>query len=135
MIDVYRIFSEGDGTSVRIDASRPPDLEAVSQNSVFSDAAPPRRRFVGFPVLLPMLFSLSISTPVGLQDPTSELRGSGAASVWRSWRRRRQRMSLRDARLLALHVLADTERRLENERLADFLFFVSLDDERSTTSL
>jgi len=87
-------------------------------------------RLTAMPVLLPFLLAFSAATvPLLNPNPTSELRRSGAASVWTIDRRRAKRISLRDARLLALQILATTEARLRDERTAEFKFFLSFEED------
>lgn len=93
------------------------------------------QRLAAMPVILPILLAFSAaSVPLITPNPTSELRRSGAASVWTLDRRRAQRISLRDARLLALHILAATEARLRDERTAEFKFFLTFEDDYSAFS-
>jgi len=88
------------------------------------------QRLAAMPVILPILLAFSASSvPLITPNPTSELRRSGAASVWALDRRRAQRISLRDARLLALRILAATETRLREERSAEFKFFLTFEED------
>ena len=87
------------------------------------------------PTLLPMLFAFSVaSVPVVVPNPTAELRRSGALSIGNFDRRRGQRISISEARLLALRVLATTEARLRSERMAEFQFFLTFDEDQSQLS-
>lgn len=96
---------------------------------------PSRRRVVAFPALLPLLFAFSVTTsPLVLHDPTRELRGSGAVSVWGLPTRRGQRISLREARMMALRVMAETEMRLQAEREEEFRLFITFDEDEAPTA-
>jgi hypothetical protein len=88
------------------------------------------QRLVAMPVILPVLLAFSAATvPLTTPNPTNELRRSGAASVWTLDRRLAKRISLRDARLLALQILAATDARLRDERTAQFKFFLSFEED------
>ena len=71
------------------------------------------------------------TTPIAYFDARHELRRSLASSiVWTMQRKRGQRISLREARRIALDVLAATEQRLHEERIAEARFLLQVwDDE------
>lgn len=105
------------------------------RGAIASRSAIAHRRPLALVSLLPFLFTVSVTTtPLVLLDPSRELRSSGAASVWGLSRRRGKRISLREARLLALRILAETEERLQRERKAEFEFFISFDEDELPTT-
>lgn len=72
-------------------------------------------------LVLPIALTLSvISSSVVIEDPAQRLRNSGAVSVWGRIRRRGTKLSLADARLRALMILAETEARIQLERQQEF---------------
>jgi hypothetical protein len=72
-------------------------------------------------LVLPIALTLSvISSSVVIEDPAQRLRNSGAVSVWGRIRRRVTKLSLADARLRALMILAETEARIQLERQQEF---------------
>lgn len=82
-----------------------------------------------------LLFAFSVTTsPVAFVDPMLEMRSSGVFSSWGVARRRGQKVSLREARLLALRVMTETESRLRDERASDFRFFISFDQDGAPTA-
>ena len=67
------------------------------------------------------------TTSIGYFDPRNELRRSCASSiVWTARRKSGRPISLREARQIALQVLAETERRLAEERAAEARFLLVL---------
>lgn len=75
------------------------------------------------------------TTPVGYIDIRQEFRRSGASSiVWTAQRKRGHPISLRQAREIALAVLADTERRLEEERSSEARFLLELWDDEAAAA-
>lgn len=66
------------------------------------------------------------TTPMFYVDVRQELRRSGASAIiWTGRRRRGHRISLAEARELAFRILAETERRLHEEREAEARFILS----------
>jgi hypothetical protein len=73
-----------------------------------------------------LLAAATLTAPVVYYDPQCEFGGAGVYSITESGAQRRRRLSLREARLLALGTLADIERRLWQERAAEAQFLSSL---------
>jgi hypothetical protein len=83
-------------------------------------------------LLLPIALTFSvISSSVVIEDPAQRLRNSGAVSVWGRIRRRAARLSLADARLRALNILAETEVRIQRERQQEFASLFADEDTNS----
>lgn len=80
-------------------------------------------------LILPIAITCSaISSPIVVEDPAQRLRNSGAVSVWGRIRRRGKRLSLADARLRALMILAETEARIQQERKEEFASYFADED-------
>jgi hypothetical protein len=80
-------------------------------------------------LVLPIAITCSvISSSIVVEDPTQRLRDSGAVSVWGRTRRRGKRLSLGDARLRALMILAETEARIQQERKEEFASYFADED-------
>ena len=94
----------------------------------------PQRVFQGFQgwlgasVIPALVFALSgITTPTSWFDPREEFRRSGSYSVYFEPRRRRgRRISLAEARQIALRAIEKSEQRLRSERAEEALFLSSL---------
>ena len=80
-------------------------------------------------LMLPIAITCSvISSSIVVEDPAQRLRDSGAVSVWGRIRRRGKRLSLADARLRALMILAETEARIQQEREEEFASYFADED-------
>lgn len=104
-------------------------FEAVSaQGSQFG--------FAALRGLAPWLLALSVATvPITYYNPIADVRRSGAVSALQALRARRgRRVSLAQARTIALRIMAETEARLQEERLAESRFLLAFDEDAAAVS-
>ena len=76
-----------------------------------------------------------VSAPINYADVREDPRRSGASAVMWSVRQKRGRsISLGEARKMALRILADTDRRLSDERAREVLFLMQVWDQDDATN-
>ena len=98
--------------------------EPVSDGGAWPQAQFRRSGFSNLPRWL--LAAATLTTPVVYFNPHDEFIRSGVYSSVHAGVRRQARLSLREARQLALRALADVERRLWQERAAEARFLATL---------
>lgn len=106
-----------------------PGYSASLDRSKSISARPLSTHAMATMLMLPFALTFSVITSsVVVENPSQSLRNSGAVSVWGRIRRRGKRLSLGDARLLALRILAETETRIQNERQVEYASLFAADD-------
>lgn len=74
-----------------------------------------------------LFLASAMTAPISIVDFGQQLRRSGSSSItWELRRRRGKRITLSEARQLALSILAETERRLRDERSREARFVLEL---------
>ncbi|MBN1766135.1 MAG: hypothetical protein JW860_12815 [Sedimentisphaerales bacterium] len=126
-----RLFSE-------LPTETTPDIDSVTISDIHDGFQPPFYRSIRpkssslYSYIGRWLLAATASTiTIGYIDPRQELRRSGASSVfWSIQRKQGLYISLTEARRIALQILEDTDRRLDEERKAETQFLLSiLEDE------
>ena len=81
--------------------------------------------------LAPLFLAFSVATvPIELYNPRNELQRSGVVSALQALRPRLgKRITLSEARSLALQIYANAESRLREERVAEAELFLSFDED------
>lgn len=108
------------------------DLPSYAQETEIT--TDPTRIQRAFATLLPWFLTVSgWTTPLYYFDPRRELTRSGASSImWAVPSRAARRISLREARQIALGILSHTERELQRERAVEAGFLLTLWEDTET---
>lgn len=124
----YAMMPDGDHgaaiTPVGVDASLFGDEYTDSTQSALTVRAPRAAPLLSKVVPL-LIAATALTSPIAYVDDRRDLRLSGASTVmWVARPRHGRSISLATARLMALEVLSETERRLREERVAEARFLL-----------